>query len=86
MARSITNLSALSSAIDEGSSYFAAASIGVQIALSGSLSLLWGMVNTLQIIIQMPLVNLTLPPNAMILSKSLASMASFDFIPVNSIN
>jgi len=44
------------------------------------------MVNTLQIIIQMPLVNLSLPPNAMLLSKSLVSMASFDFIPVNSIN
>jgi len=58
----------------------------VQIALSGSLSLLWGMVNTLQIIIQMPLVNLSMPPNAMLLSKSLVSMASFDFIPVNSIN
>lgn len=34
----------------------------------------------------MPLVNLSMPPNALMLTKSLVSMASLDFIPVNSIN
>jgi len=80
------SLGALAGSVEKGSSGFALVTFLVQLLLAGSLQLLWGMVNTLQIIVQMPLINIALPPNAMMLSSSLVSLASFGFLPINDIN
>lgn len=55
----------------------------INLALSSSLNLLWSMVNTLQIIVHMPLMNIAMPLNAYVVSKILVSVASFDVIPTD---
>jgi hypothetical protein len=44
------------------------------------------MVNTLQIIVHMPLMNVSMPPNVSTLTSALVSLASFDFLPMDKIN
>jgi hypothetical protein len=46
-----------------------------------SLNLLWTLVNALQVIVHLPLVNISFPINAYITSKMLANVASFDIVP-----
>ena len=49
--------------------------------LSSSLSLLWGLINTLQIVAHFPLLVISYPENAQIYSDMLLSMATMDLIP-----
>ena len=49
--------------------------------LSSSLSLLWGLINTLQIVAHFPLLVISYPENTQIYSDMLLSMASMDLIP-----
>lgn len=39
------------------------------------------MANALQIIVHLPLVNLSLPANVLVTSKALANIASFEIVP-----
>jgi hypothetical protein len=45
------------------------------------MNLIWSMMNTLQIIIYIPLMNIRFPQNAFVLSIVLMTLATFDFIP-----
>ncbi|CDW81605.1 UNKNOWN [Stylonychia lemnae] len=48
---------------------------------AASLSMLWGMVNVLQLIINMPLMNVSFPMNAVFFYNLLMDMANFDLLP-----
>ena len=51
-------------AIETGGSIFASSNAGIQIAFSASLSLLWGLINALQIVAHFPLLVVNYPSNA----------------------
>lgn len=46
-----------------------------------SLNFLWGMINCLQMIVYLPLFNITLPANVNTLFSILIEIATFDIIP-----
>ena len=48
--------------------------------------MLWGMVNVMQLIIKMPLLNITFPQNAANFYTFLTSVANFDLLPTEKIN
>ena len=48
--------------------------------------MLWGMVNVMQLIIKMPLYNITFPQNAATFYTFLSSVANFDLLPTDKIN
>jgi len=76
-------LAGVGTAVEGGGKAIVMVQLAVNIALSGSLQLLWGMVNTLQIIVHMPLVEVAMPQNALLLSSFLNSLASFDVLPTD---
>lgn len=57
--------------------------LNFNIALATSLSLLWGMINTVQIIIYMPLMNVDFPPNAVFFYSFITDIAQFNIIPAS---
>jgi len=59
--------------------------MALQIFMGSSLSLLWGMVNTLQLIANIPLFNLKFPSNIQFLFSILMTMANLEIIPVDDI-
>ena len=60
---------------------FSSSSAAVQILLSSSLTLLWGLINSLQIVVHFPLLVIKYPENAMIASDMLYQIASLELIP-----
>jgi hypothetical protein len=48
--------------------------------------MLWGMVNVMQLIIKLPLLNITFPQNAATFYTFLSDMAAFDILPMDTIN
>ena len=54
--------------------------------LSGSLSLLWGLINSLQIVAYFPLLVIDFPDNALMSSGTLLDLARFDMIPLDLLN
>jgi hypothetical protein len=48
--------------------------------------MLWGMVNVMQLIIKLPLLNITFPQNAATFYTFIADVASFDLLPMDTIN
>ena len=59
--------------------------MAIQILLSGSLSILWGLINALQMIVHMPFLNIIIPVNAKLVYDMLYEMATFDIIPTEAI-
>jgi hypothetical protein len=53
--------------------------------LSFSLSILWGLINVIQMIVILPLVEITYPTNAMTLNSFLLRVANFEIIPSSTI-
>ena len=49
----------------------------------GSISLLWGFINSLQIVAHIPLLNVLLPGNARIVYDATYTIATFDIIPMD---
>jgi len=49
--------------------------------MSTSLGLIWSLMNTLQIIVLIPLINLSFPMNTVMLSVILMTVANFDIVP-----
>ena len=49
--------------------------------MSGSLSLLWGLIGSLQIVAHFPLLVINYPANAKTFSEVLLQLARFDIIP-----
>ena len=54
----------------------------INIILSTSLSLLWTIINVMQLLICLPLFDVNYPANTLIFNKIFMSIASFDIIPV----
>jgi len=59
--------------------------LAVNLALSASLSMLWGMLNLMQLLVKFPLLNITLPQNAVIFYTIINDLANFDIIPTEKI-
>ena len=53
----------------------------INIALSGSLNILWSMINTLQITLHMPAINTKSPSNAQYLNNILIGITQFEVLP-----
>ncbi len=49
--------------------------------MSGSLAMLWGLVNTLQLITHLPLYNINMPGNAVTFFSAIIGVTNFDIIP-----
>ena len=79
--KAIESLESVSKATDIAGRSFVLTNFLINLAFSCSLNLLWSLVNALQILVHMPLVNIALPINSYIVSKSLANVASFDIVP-----
>jgi hypothetical protein len=60
--------------------------LGLNIFMSASMNQLWVFMNSLQLIVALPLSNVSFPPNAQLLSSVLNTIASFDMIPMTSIS
>jgi heme exporter protein D len=56
-------------------------SLLIKLLLSGSMAMLWSMVNSLQIIGTFPLLNLKMPAIVYMLMSNLASISGFEVIP-----
>jgi len=69
--------------VGENATFFASGSFLVQIALAGSLSLLWGLINALQLLTHFPMVNVKWPENAMTYYSALYELANLDLVPTD---
>jgi len=58
----------------------------INLLLSASLNMIWSLMNTMQIMVHLPLLNLSFPPIAQTISKLFLSIANFDVIPHEIIN
>jgi hypothetical protein len=58
----------------------------LNVFLSASLNQLWVFMNSLQVIVCLPLLNVRFPQNAELISKVLNTVASFEMIPMENIN
>jgi len=54
--------------------------------LSVSQSLIWGLINSLQIVVHFPLTSVVYPANAKLFYSYFISIAAFDFLPTDDIN
>jgi hypothetical protein len=57
----------------------------LNVFLSASLQLLWGMINALQIICHLPLFNLYMPASAEIFFNTVKELAEFEIIPTEKV-
>ena len=57
----------------------------VNVVLNGSLTLLWGLINSLQLVTFFPLLNLLFPVNAKIYFTILFEIGTFDLIPTEAL-
>ena len=60
--------------------------LAVNLVMSASLQMLWGMINVMQLIVKMPLLNITFPQNAATFYTFISDIASFDLIPTEKID
>ena len=60
---------------------FSSSNAIVQIAMSSSLAVLWGLINTLQIVVHFPLLVVQYPENADIVTQMLYQLSSLNLIP-----
>lgn len=58
----------------------------LNIVLNTSLSMVWTMMNALQIIVHIPLINVSFPQNALKLSLYFMTIANFDIVPHENFN
>jgi len=72
--------SALAGSSGDATAVVSAGVAVMNVAMGTSMSLLWGMIEYLQLVVYMPLLGTEYPANASFLSGILASVASFDII------
>jgi len=60
-------------------------SVTINFLLSASLSFLWGMLNTLQLIVHLPLFSIVFPSNAVTFYSYIIGIASFNIFPIEDI-
>lgn len=58
-----------------------AATLGANVLMSGAMSQIWGMINGLQIIVNLPLFFIEFPSLAIMMVNSLITIATFDVMP-----
>lgn len=61
------------------------ANLFLQVFMSVSMQLMWGMVSTLQVFVNMPLLNVTYPANAEMVSTLIVDLVNFKLIPTDKI-
>ena len=57
----------------------------INLLLAGSLSLLWGLINSLQLVTHFPLCNVIFPENAKMYYGIMYEIGNFDLIPTDDI-
>jgi hypothetical protein len=57
--------------------------LAVNIVLSASLQMLWGMINVMQLIVKFPILNVTFPQNAVTFYTFINDVANFDIFPTD---
>ena len=77
---SMESMKAAASATTSISGALSGSNFFVNILLAGSLSLLWGLINALQLTTHFPLVNIVYPMNAAIWYDALFGLASLDIV------
>ena len=59
--------------------------LAINIVLSASLQMLWGMINVMQLIVKFPIMNITFTSNAATFYSLINDVANFDIIPTDKI-
>ena len=62
---------------------FMIGNFALNLLLSASLQQIWGMINVLQIIVNLPLFAVTFPPNARVFFSIIISLSEFDVLPAS---
>ena len=62
-----------------------AATLGVNVALSGAMSQVWGMINGMQLFVNLPLFNVNFPSLSHLIVEDLITIATFDVLPTDEI-
>jgi hypothetical protein len=78
-------LTASTTSISSGMNTLVIGNFLLNFALQASLSLMWGMINCLQLFVHLPLLNIQFPPNANLFMRKLIDVASFDIFPTDAI-
>ena len=58
-----------------------AATLGVNVALSGAMSQVWGMINGMQLLVNLPIFDVTFPALSQQMVDDLITIATFDVMP-----
>ena len=58
----------------------------LNILMSSSMSALWGMINSLQILIHLPIFSIPIPLNARLFYAAIIAVTQFDVLPTDTIN
>ena len=61
-------------------------SFTVNLILASSLKLIWSMLNVVQLLVNLPLLNLNLPANALYFYNLIGNLAQMNFLPSESMN
>lgn len=82
----IESLEGQASGAKSGTSVLMGTNLAINLLLSGSLVVLWGLINTLQVVAHFPLLVVNVPMNAKVYNDMLLDLATFNFIPKEQIN
>jgi len=68
--------------VSEVLGYLSLATFAVNVWLGYSLAFLWTFINSLQLIVFLPLINVEFPRNALNFNKEFVTIANFDMLPM----
>ena len=80
------NLSDSSGGVKNASVAIAVTTIALNVILSGSLALLWGLINFSQILAHFKLMAISLPSNVQVCFDTLYEFATFDIMPSDKVS
>ena len=84
-AEEIAAMQEQAQSIQSGSSALMGGSFAINLLLASSLSLLWGLINSLQLVAHFPLLNVDIPVNAQIYFEVMLEVATFDLVPTEGV-
>ena len=76
-------MKAVAATFEASTKTFVFGNIVLQILMAGSLQLLWGMINALQLIVHLPLFQIAFPYNAQFFFSTLIDLTKFQIVPVD---
>jgi hypothetical protein len=82
-AATIASFSAAANSTSAAVGGLAAATVGLNVFFAGSMQLLWGLVNTLQILTHLPLFSVTFPSTTLFLYQIIIDIANFELYDSN---